>query len=367
LSFFEKIRYKSRYKSKSSVARNRHLTKSPPMKLYHFRQQCQFVLHNPMDFWGKLVNGIIALLIILSIAVVPLYFIPELAWAKRGLFLFEVFTAVVFTIEYILRVWSAEKPVQYVFSWFGIIDVVAILPFYLEVIGAIAGAHYFLILRILRILKLGRIYCSERLSVASIARKQHGSFRVLEDEYIEHVAQKHPMIFFIALFPPLLFTSLGLLVLLIFRAGPIASAFSVLFFVFAFLFFLKAWIDFHYDVIYITNHRIILQNRQFFGTRLNDIPYDAITNIRPDNTGILQFIFGFGDIHIETAATSGNREFTNVSDPIHVVERISQNRQKVLDKKNVATSQSETQQEVIKSPFPDIQNEVSKEVRFHSS
>lgn len=327
--------------------------------MQNFKKQCRLVLHSPIGLWAKLINGFIAILIIFSIAVIPLYIIPEFQWTYEGLFLFELFTVFVFTIEYILRVWSAEKPIRYIFSWFGIIDIVAIIPFYLEIFGGMTGSYYFLILRILRILKLGRIYCSERLSMTGVAKKQHGSFRVYDDEYIEQVAQKHPIIFLMTLIPPLIFTSLGLGILVGFKAGPIASAFTVLFFVFAFLFFLKAWLDFHYDVIYITNHRIILQNRQFFGTRLNDIVYDAITNIRPDNTNWIQFLFGYGNIHIETAASSGNREFRDASDPYKVVDRISRNRQKFIEKKTFPHQQPsfENQEQKNESPFPSIREE----------
>jgi hypothetical protein len=325
-----------------------------------FKKSCRLVLHSPIGVWAKLINGLIAALIIFSIAVIPLYYIPELEWVKSGLFVFEVITVFLFTIEYILRVWSAEKPIRYVFSWYGIIDFVAIIPFYLEIFGSMTGSQYFLILRILRILKLGRIYCSERVSMTNVAKKQHGSFHVYDDEYIEHVAQKHPLIFLVTIIPPLLFTSLGLVILVAFRANGIASAFSLLFFVFAFLFFLKAWLDFHYDVIYITNHRIILQNRQFFGTRLNDIPYEAITNIRPDNTNWLHFLFGYGDIHIETAASSGNREFTDASEPHKVVGKISHNRQKYIEQKIGFQRQQNTfqpEKAETESPFPSIRNE----------
>ena len=88
--------------------------------------------------------------------------------------------------------------------------------------------------------------------------------------------------------------------------------------------------DFHYDVIYITNDRIIVQNRQIFGSVLNDISYEAITNIKPDTTSIWHFLLGLGNIQIETAAAQKNQLFSDAADAQKVVEHISQNRQKAL-------------------------------------
>jgi hypothetical protein len=300
-----------------------------------FRKRCWQLFNAPSTAIGRFVNNFIAILIILSISVIPFYFVPQLEWTLEGLFVFEIFVTIIFSLEYLLRAWSSKHPFRYIFSWFGIIDFISILPFYLEVFGVLTGAHYFLVLRISRILKLGKIYYLDRASIAEISKKKHGNFCALENEYIERLAQKHPVIFFISLLPPLLFTSIGLIILTAFQGGIIVVLLSILCFISAFLFFLKAWIDFHYDVIYITNHRIILQNRQIFGTKLNDIVYEAITNIRPDNTGIIRFLFGFGDIYIETAAKGADRKFTHASDALDVVHHISLNRKRAIDQNSM--------------------------------
>lgn len=74
-----------------------------------------------------------------------------------------VFT-VVFTIEYILRVWTARRRMGYVLSFFGIIDLLSILPTYVALV--ITSSQYLMVIRIFRlmrvfrVLKLGR-YLSE--------------------------------------------------------------------------------------------------------------------------------------------------------------------------------------------------------------
>lgn len=65
-----------------------------------------------------------------------------------------VFT-ILFTIEYLLRLWTVGKPLSYATSFFGIVDLLAVIPTYLSVI--IPGAQYFLVVRLLRVLRVFRV------------------------------------------------------------------------------------------------------------------------------------------------------------------------------------------------------------------
>src|SRR5690606_39180146 len=62
---------------------------------------------------------------------------------------------VFFTIEYILRIISTKKPSKYVFSFYGIIDLIAVLPMYLSFF--IPGSQVLSIVRVLRLLRLFRV------------------------------------------------------------------------------------------------------------------------------------------------------------------------------------------------------------------
>jgi len=66
-----------------------------------------------------------------------------------------IFTAV-FTLEYILRLLSIRRPLSYVFSFLGIIDLLAIIPSYLSIVAT--GAQSLLVLRALRLLRIFRIF-----------------------------------------------------------------------------------------------------------------------------------------------------------------------------------------------------------------
>jgi voltage-gated potassium channel len=62
---------------------------------------------------------------------------------------------ILFTIEYILRIISVRKPLVYMKSFFGIVDIISVLPTYLALL--IPGTQYFLVLRLLRILRIFRV------------------------------------------------------------------------------------------------------------------------------------------------------------------------------------------------------------------
>lgn len=300
------------------------------MNISTIRVLVRQALHEPSTRTARVINGGIILLIVLSVSIIPLHFIPGIEWVHPYLFFFDRIVVTIFTFEYVLRIWSARFPVRYLTSWWGIIDLVAIFPFYLSRFGVFANMEVFLLLRILRILKLGKAYDIERMALISCTKGNHGEFSIHPNEKIERVVQKHPIVLLLALVFPLFFTSTGLMVLVFFRVNMFSLAFSILFFFFAVVFFIKAWLDYNYDVIYITTHRVLLQNRELFGAVTNDVSYRAITNVVPSNTGILHWLIGFGDIKIETASNIGVIDFTDTPDPHGTVSHISKNREKVL-------------------------------------
>jgi len=294
-----------------------------------FRHVVNCSLHDPSTRWARIVNGFLVFLIVFSVAVIPVHFLPDIEWAYDKLFFFDRLTVSIFTIEYVLRIWSAKYPSKYVFSWWGIIDLAAILPFYLARFGLFGTPEIFLFLRMLRILKLSKIYDMEHAAIDRCQGGSHGEFRTIPGERIERIVQKHPLVFFLSLFLPLFFTVIGLTILVFFRATPIATSISIVIFLFGFIFFIKAWLDYNYDVIYITNRRVVLQNRELFGSKGNDVAYESITNVIPENMGFFRWIIGFGNIQIETASVT-DIYFTHATKPHEIVRHISENRQRIL-------------------------------------
>jgi voltage-gated potassium channel len=81
---------------------------------------------------------------------------------------------VIFTVEYALRVWSAPRRLGYVFSFFGVVDLLSILPTYVSVFvpggQALLTVRALRLLRVFRVLKLGE-YLSEASHIARALRQ----------------------------------------------------------------------------------------------------------------------------------------------------------------------------------------------------
>lgn len=96
-------------------------------------------------------------LILISIVTFSFETVPDLKpETKAILHAIEVFCVVVFTIEYILRIYVADSKPKFIFSFFGIIDLLAILPFYLSLGLGFSSLRALRFLRLFRILKLVR-------------------------------------------------------------------------------------------------------------------------------------------------------------------------------------------------------------------
>ncbi len=105
---------------------------------------------------GRRFALVIQTLIFLSLVSVSLETLPDLprGW-RRLLDVFDLMVILVFTVEYVLRVWVARRPWRFIFSVYGLIDLAVIAPFW--IMGAdIRALRAFRLLRLVRVLKLVR-------------------------------------------------------------------------------------------------------------------------------------------------------------------------------------------------------------------
>ena len=93
--------------------------------------------------------GSVAAVMLDSVAAVRNSYGPQLTAA-------EWFFTLLFSIEYLLRLACVGKPLRYARSFYGIVDLLAILPTYLSLL--LPGSHYLLVIRILRILRIFRVF-----------------------------------------------------------------------------------------------------------------------------------------------------------------------------------------------------------------
>ncbi len=105
---------------------------------------------------GKLFDIALIIAILLSVGAVMLDSIKpiNIQYGTQLHFAEWVFT-ILFTIEYMLRLFSVGKPTRYARSFFGVIDLLAFLPTYLAAI--IPGTQFFLVIRILRVIRIFRV------------------------------------------------------------------------------------------------------------------------------------------------------------------------------------------------------------------
>ncbi len=99
---------------------------------------------------------LLLVLIGLSVLAVMLESVPELGRVHAGWFRgFEWCLTVLFTLEYIARLAVVRRRWRYALSFYGVIDLMAILPTYLELV--VSDAHYLMAVRVLRLLRIFRI------------------------------------------------------------------------------------------------------------------------------------------------------------------------------------------------------------------
>ncbi|MEJ8756661.1 ion transporter [Pontibacter sp. H259] len=122
-----------------------------------FRKKLHTIVFESETPGGKFFDITLLVLILASVTIVSLesvvglrrHFLPVFQKLEWG------FT-ILFTVEYLIRIYSAPRPLKYIFSFFGIVDLISIIPTYLSIFYV--GAQYFLVFRVLRLLRIARIF-----------------------------------------------------------------------------------------------------------------------------------------------------------------------------------------------------------------
>ena len=125
-------------------------------KLRPWQLKVQEVIYGTYTKAGKTFDILLLIFILLSIIVVMLESVSYLNLKYRFTFIsIEWFITGLFTIEYIFRIVSLRKPLSYVFSFMGLVDLFSILPSYLSLL--IDGTGSLMLLRSVRFLRVFRV------------------------------------------------------------------------------------------------------------------------------------------------------------------------------------------------------------------
>ena len=121
------------------------------------KEELRLIVEDNTTKNGKLFDYLIQALILLSLIAFSIETLPNISIeTKRYLDFFETLCVLVFSVEYLIRIYVAEKPLKYIFSFYGLIDLMAILPFYLKGTLDFRALRVFRVFRIFRALKLIR-------------------------------------------------------------------------------------------------------------------------------------------------------------------------------------------------------------------
>jgi voltage-gated potassium channel len=124
--------------------------------MYKFLQSAFFNPKTKIYFW---VNDILAVVTIVSILTVVLETVSSLSDYKTWFLIVEWMAVVIFSAEYLGRLWVTKPKSKYVLSFYGVIDLVAILPTILGLgnLTFLKSARALRIIRLLRMLRLAKI------------------------------------------------------------------------------------------------------------------------------------------------------------------------------------------------------------------
>jgi voltage-gated potassium channel len=121
------------------------------------KEKLRIIIEDNTSQKGKIFDYFIQVLIFLSLAAFTVETLPNNSVGTVNILNnFELICVIIFSVEYILRIFVSKNPLKYIFSFYGIIDFLAIFPFYLRGTFDLRALRAFRIFRIFRALKLIR-------------------------------------------------------------------------------------------------------------------------------------------------------------------------------------------------------------------
>jgi len=121
------------------------------------KQRLHEIVYEADTSAGRAFDILLIAFIIISVLVVMLESVEGIKQQYGDLLYgIEWGLTILFTVEYFVRIWVIKRPSGYIFSFFGIVDLLAILPTYLSLF--FTGTQYLLVIRSIRLLRIFRIF-----------------------------------------------------------------------------------------------------------------------------------------------------------------------------------------------------------------
>ena len=155
------------------------------------RERLKNVIERSDTRLGRIFDLFIQSLIIVSLITFSLETLPNLSPSTRRLLrIIEIITVMIFSIEYILRIAIADQKLKFVFSFFGLIDLFSILPFYLSTGIDLRSIRAFRLLRLFRAFKLVRY--------SRALQRLHRAMKIAMEELVLYLMVTLMLLFFAA-------------------------------------------------------------------------------------------------------------------------------------------------------------------------
>lgn len=140
-----------------TLTAGKHIQNSEdPLPGNSFREKLHRVVYLSDSRAGRIFDLVLLWLIMGSILVVILESVVSIRLAHGQIIRsLEWGFTILFTIEYFLRIYSSRKPLKYIFSFYGLIDLIAVIPTYLSLF--LPGTQYLIVIRAFRLLRVFRI------------------------------------------------------------------------------------------------------------------------------------------------------------------------------------------------------------------
>lgn len=120
------------------------------------RKNLHNIIFNADTKEGRRFDIILLIAILINVSLVMMESMPEIGQKHpKTFYIIDWIFTIIFTLEYAFRIYSSPDRKKYIFSYWGFIDLLSILPTYLSLI--FAGYHYLLMIRVLRLLRVFRI------------------------------------------------------------------------------------------------------------------------------------------------------------------------------------------------------------------
>lgn len=159
--------------NRCSSAMSQPASSNPNQQTRSWRERWYEIIFEADTPAGKLFDVLLLVAILLSVLVVMLESVASIREDNRPLLLgAEWFFTILFTIEYGMRIACAHRPLRYIFSFYGIVDLLAILPTYLTALPFVDSTQRLAVIRSLRLLRAFRIFkLGHMLSEATALRQ----------------------------------------------------------------------------------------------------------------------------------------------------------------------------------------------------